>query len=128
MQALANSRSLPRSIVQRIQIVLVCGAGETHFQSALRWIQAGILYPLHQQSPCRKLPWLWRLLPQLSSSTQPDPLLVDLPPALRWHWPWLPGSPVAFDELRSSCLDFHLLAGQTVLTPAQFIGQLANRA
>ena len=29
LQALANSRSLPRSIVQRAQIALACGAGET---------------------------------------------------------------------------------------------------
>ena len=30
LQALAHSRSLPHSIVQRAQIVLACGAGETN--------------------------------------------------------------------------------------------------
>ena len=30
LQSIANSRSLPLSIVQRAQIVLACGAGETN--------------------------------------------------------------------------------------------------
>ncbi len=30
LQALAHSRSLPHAIVQRAQIVLACGAGETN--------------------------------------------------------------------------------------------------
>jgi putative transposase len=30
LQSIANSRSLPHSIVQRAQIVLACGAGETN--------------------------------------------------------------------------------------------------
>jgi putative transposase len=30
LQSIANSRSLPYSIVQRAQIVLACGAGETN--------------------------------------------------------------------------------------------------
>ena len=36
LQALANSRSLPHSIVQRAQIVLACGAGETNTSIAKR--------------------------------------------------------------------------------------------
>jgi putative transposase len=36
LQALANSRSLPHSIVQRAQIVLACGAGETNTAIAKR--------------------------------------------------------------------------------------------
>jgi transposase len=37
LQALANSRSLPHSIVQRAQIVLACGAGETNTAIA-KWM------------------------------------------------------------------------------------------
>ena len=36
LQALAKSRSLPHSIVQRAQIVLACGAGETNTAIAKR--------------------------------------------------------------------------------------------
>ena len=36
LQALANSRSLPHSIVQRAQIVLACGSGETNTAIAKR--------------------------------------------------------------------------------------------
>ncbi len=36
MQALASSRSLPHLIVQRAQIVLACGAGETNTAIARR--------------------------------------------------------------------------------------------
>ncbi|MFM8524704.1 MAG: helix-turn-helix domain-containing protein, partial [Cyanobacteriota bacterium] len=36
VQALANSSSLPHSIVQRAQIVLACGAGETNTAIAKR--------------------------------------------------------------------------------------------
>jgi putative transposase len=36
LQALASSRSLPHSIVQRAQIVLACGAGETNTAIAQR--------------------------------------------------------------------------------------------
>ena len=36
LQALANSQSLPHSIVQRAQIVLACGAGETNTSIAKR--------------------------------------------------------------------------------------------
>ena len=36
LQALAHSRSLPHSIVQRAQIVLACGAGETNTAIARR--------------------------------------------------------------------------------------------
>lgn len=36
LQALASFRSLPQSIVQRAQIVLACGAGETTTSSAKR--------------------------------------------------------------------------------------------
>ncbi|MEB3353624.1 MAG: helix-turn-helix domain-containing protein [Cyanobacteriota bacterium] len=36
LQALANSRSLPHSIVQRARIVLACGAGETNTAIAKR--------------------------------------------------------------------------------------------
>jgi putative transposase len=36
LQALASSRSLPHSIVQRVQIVLACGAGETNTSIANR--------------------------------------------------------------------------------------------
>ena len=36
LQALAGSRSLPHSIVQRAQIVLACGAGETNTAIAKR--------------------------------------------------------------------------------------------
>ena len=36
LQALASSRSLPHSIVQRAQIVLACGAGETNTAIAKR--------------------------------------------------------------------------------------------
>jgi putative transposase len=36
LQALASSRSLPHSIVQRAQIVLACGAGETNTSIAKR--------------------------------------------------------------------------------------------
>jgi transposase len=36
LQAIANSRSLPHSIVQRAQIVLACGAGETNTSIAKR--------------------------------------------------------------------------------------------
>ena len=36
LRALANSRSLPHSIVQRAQIVLACGAGETNTAIAKR--------------------------------------------------------------------------------------------
>ena len=36
LQALANSRSLPHSIVQRAQIVLACGTGETNTAIAKR--------------------------------------------------------------------------------------------
>jgi putative transposase len=37
LQALAKSRSLSHSIVQRAQIVLACGAGETNTAIATRW-------------------------------------------------------------------------------------------
>jgi putative transposase len=36
LQSLANSRSIPHSIVQRAQIVLACGAGETNTTIAQR--------------------------------------------------------------------------------------------
>lgn len=36
LQALAHSRSLPHAIVQRAQIVLACGAGETNTAIAKR--------------------------------------------------------------------------------------------
>jgi putative transposase len=36
LQSIANSRSLPHSIVQRAQIVLACGAGETNTANAKR--------------------------------------------------------------------------------------------
>lgn len=36
LQALASSRSLPHSIVQRAQIVLACSAGETNTANAKR--------------------------------------------------------------------------------------------
>jgi len=36
LQSIANSRSLPHSIVQRAQIVLACGAGETNTSIAKR--------------------------------------------------------------------------------------------
>ncbi len=36
LQSIANSRSLPHSIVQRAQIVLACGAGETNTSIANR--------------------------------------------------------------------------------------------
>ena len=36
LQSIANSRSLPHSIVQRAQIVLACGAGETNTAIAKR--------------------------------------------------------------------------------------------
>jgi len=41
-QALANSRSLPYSIVQRAQIVLACGAGETNTAIAKRMGMTGM--------------------------------------------------------------------------------------
>ena len=47
LQALASSRSLPHSIVQRAQIVLACGAGETNTAIAKRmglsWMTVGKL-------------------------------------------------------------------------------------
>ena len=36
LQSIASSRSLPHSIVQRAQIVLACGAGETKSAIAMR--------------------------------------------------------------------------------------------
>jgi putative transposase len=42
LQALASSRSLPHSIVQRAQIVLACGAGETNTAIAKRMGLTGI--------------------------------------------------------------------------------------
>ncbi len=36
LQSIANSRSLPHSFVQRAQIVLACGAGETNTSIAKR--------------------------------------------------------------------------------------------
>ena len=42
LQALANSRSLPHSIVQRAQIALACGAGETNTSIAKRMGLTGI--------------------------------------------------------------------------------------
>lgn len=36
LQSIANSRSLPHAIVQRAQIVLACGAGETNTSIAKR--------------------------------------------------------------------------------------------
>ncbi len=36
LQSIANSRSLPHSIVQRAQIVLACGAGDTTTSIAKR--------------------------------------------------------------------------------------------
>jgi putative transposase len=36
LQSIANSRSLPHSIVQRAQIVLACGAGKTSTAIAKR--------------------------------------------------------------------------------------------
>ena len=42
LQALANSRSLPHSIVQRSQIVLACGAGETNTSIAKRMGLSGM--------------------------------------------------------------------------------------
>ena len=36
LQGIASSRSLPHSIVQRAQIVLACGAGETNTSIAKR--------------------------------------------------------------------------------------------
>jgi putative transposase len=36
LQSIASSRSLPHSIVQRAQIVLACGAGETNTSIAKR--------------------------------------------------------------------------------------------
>jgi putative transposase len=36
LHSIANSRSLPHSIVQRAQIVLACGAGETNTSIAKR--------------------------------------------------------------------------------------------
>ncbi|WP_010306342.1 hypothetical protein [Synechococcus sp. CB0101] len=42
LQALASSRSLPHSIVQRAQIVLACGAGETNPAIATRIVLTGM--------------------------------------------------------------------------------------
>jgi putative transposase len=42
LQALASSRSLPHSIVQRVHIVLACGAGETNIAIAMRMVVAGM--------------------------------------------------------------------------------------
>ncbi len=42
LQALAKSRSLPHSIVQRAQIVLSCGAGETNTAIAKRFGLTGM--------------------------------------------------------------------------------------
>ena len=42
LQALASSRSLPHSIVQRAQIVLACGAGETNTSIAKRMRLTGM--------------------------------------------------------------------------------------
>jgi putative transposase len=42
LQALASSRSLPHSIVQRAQIVLACGAGETTIAIAKRMRLTGL--------------------------------------------------------------------------------------
>jgi putative transposase len=43
LQALASSRSLPHSIVQRAQIVLACGAGETNTAIAKRMGLTGMI-------------------------------------------------------------------------------------
>jgi putative transposase len=37
LQALANSRSLPHSIVQRVQIDLACAAGQTNTAFPSEW-------------------------------------------------------------------------------------------
>ena len=42
MQALAHSRSMPHSIVQRAQIVLACGAGDTNTAIAKRMGLSGM--------------------------------------------------------------------------------------
>ena len=42
LQSIANSRSLPHSIVQRAQIVLACGPGETKTSIAKRMVLTGM--------------------------------------------------------------------------------------
>jgi putative transposase len=42
LQELAHSRSLPHSIVQRAQIVLACGAGESNTAIAKRMSPTGM--------------------------------------------------------------------------------------
>ena len=42
MQSLAHSRSLPHSIVQRVQIVLACAAGDTNTAIAKRMGLSGM--------------------------------------------------------------------------------------
>jgi putative transposase len=54
LQALASSRSLPRSIVQRAYIVLACGAGEANTAIAKRMGVTGIIVGKWRRS-CRDL-------------------------------------------------------------------------
>lgn len=42
LQGIASSRSLPYSIMQRAQIVLACGAGETNTAIAKRMVLSGM--------------------------------------------------------------------------------------
>ena len=51
LQALASSRSLPHSIVQRAQIVLACGAGETNTAIATRMGLTGMTQGLLEVIP-----------------------------------------------------------------------------
>lgn len=51
LQALASSRSLPHSIVQRAQIVLACSAGETNPAIAKRMGLTGMTVGVAQALP-----------------------------------------------------------------------------
>ena len=51
LQSIANSRSLPHSIVQRAQIVLACGAGETNTAIAKRMGLTGMTVGKWQALP-----------------------------------------------------------------------------
>ena len=58
LQSLASSRSLPHSIVQRAQIVLACGAGETNTSIAKRMGLTGMTQGLLEVIPMALRPLL----------------------------------------------------------------------
>ena len=47
LRSIASFRSLPHSIVQRAQILLACGAGESNTSIASRMLKDALMLPLH---------------------------------------------------------------------------------